>query len=79
LVLELGAPFAALGGRIPNAWVCGIWSFHVGVIALMAIGFAYPVSGAAFASFFAVEDLVKWLSRARGAFRVESARPKRYP
>jgi hypothetical protein len=55
LVLELGAPLAALGGRIRVLWVVGIWGFHLGVVALMAIGFAYPLSGCAFASFFAVE------------------------
>lgn len=57
LVLELGAPLALLDRRIRTAWVLGIWGFHLGVIALMAITFAYPVSGAAFASFFAVERL----------------------
>ena len=57
LLLELGAPLALLGGRLRTAWVAGIWSFHLGVIVLMAITFAYPVSGCAFASFFAVEKL----------------------
>ncbi len=72
LVLELGAPLALLNRRVRTAWVLGVWSFHLGVIALMAITFAYPVTGAAFASFFAVERLwshpraqrlVPWFSR----------------
>jgi hypothetical protein len=57
LVLELGAPMALLHRRLAAAWVVGVWGFHLGVVALMAITFAYPVSGAAFASFFAVERL----------------------
>ncbi len=57
LVLELGAPLALLHRRIATVWVLGIWGFHLGVILLMAITFAYPVSGCAFASFFAVERI----------------------
>lgn len=57
LVLELGAPLALVDRRVGAAWVLGVWGFHVGVIALMAITFAYPVTGCAFASFFAVERL----------------------
>jgi hypothetical protein len=63
LVLELGAPLAALGGRVRTAWVLGMWGFHVGVLALMAIAFVYPLTGCAFASFFAVERPVGWCLR----------------
>ena len=59
LVLELGAPLALFGRRVAAIWVLGIWSFHVGVIATMAIAFPYPLSGIAFASFFPVEE---WLA-----------------
>jgi hypothetical protein len=31
--------------------------FHVGILALMAIMFPYPLSGVAFASFFPIEQL----------------------
>lgn len=55
LLIELGAPLALLGPRLTRAWVILVWSFHAGVLALMAIGFPYPLSGVAFASFFAVE------------------------
>ena len=58
LALELGAPLALIGGRLRTGWVLGVWGFHLGVMALMAITFAYPVTGCAFASFFAVERLV---------------------
>ncbi len=55
LVLELGAPLALLHRRIAWVWALGMWGFHVGVVALMAILFAYPVSGIAFAALFAIE------------------------
>ena len=83
LVLELGAPLALVQRHLRTVWVLGVWGFHVGVIALMAITFAYPVSGCAFASFFAVERLVRHpvaerllgrFRRARGN-RTESVNP----
>lgn len=55
MVLELGAPVALFGRRLAWIWAIGMWSFHVGVLLIMAILFAYPVSGVAFASLFAVE------------------------
>ncbi|PRP90249.1 Vitamin K-dependent gamma-carboxylase [Enhygromyxa salina] len=55
MVLELGAPIALLGRRLAWAWTIGMWCFHIGVAAIMAIVFAYPVSGLAFAPLFAVE------------------------
>jgi hypothetical protein len=57
LAIELGAPVAMLGGRWRTAWVLGAWSFHVGIAALMSIGFPYQLSGIAYASFFRVERL----------------------
>jgi hypothetical protein len=50
LTVELGAPLALLGGRIRYVWIAAAWLFHVGVLALMAITFFYPLSGVAFAS-----------------------------
>ena len=58
LVLELGAPLALAHRRIAAWWVALVWGFHVGVLALMAIGFAYQLSGVAFAAFFRVERLL---------------------
>jgi hypothetical protein len=57
MVVELGAPLAMIGGRPAKIWVGGIWLFHVGVLATMAIAFPYPLCGIAFASFFAAERI----------------------
>lgn len=59
LVLEIGAFAALLGPRLGRAWAAAMWSFHVGVLATMAIAFAYPLSGIAFACFFPVERIVE--------------------
>ncbi|MFV8752008.1 HTTM domain-containing protein [Nannocystaceae bacterium ST9] len=65
VALELGAPLALLHRRIAAVWAIGMWSFHVGVLLIMAILFAYPVSGIAFAPFFAVERAVERLAGVR--------------
>ena len=57
LAVELGAPLALLSGRIARVWALLAWGFHVGVAAVMAIIFPYPLLGLAFAPFFAVERL----------------------
>jgi hypothetical protein len=43
--------------RCRTTWVVAAWLFHVGVLALMAVLFAYPLSGVAFAPFFRLERL----------------------
>lgn len=58
VAVELGAPLALLGGRIRTVWVLAAWSFHVGVLALMAVLFPYPLLGLAFAPLFPLERLV---------------------
>lgn len=57
MLLELGAPIALLRGRIRHVWIATVWSFHVGVLAMMWIAFFYPISGVAFASMLPVERL----------------------
>lgn len=57
VAIELGAPLALLPGRIRSAWVAAVWSMHLGIALVMAIVFAYPLSGVAFACFFPVERL----------------------
>ena len=57
LAIELGAPLALLGRRLRMLWAVAAWAFHLGVLALMGIGFPYPLSGIAFASLFPVERL----------------------
>lgn len=68
VVVELGAPVALLRGRLRTLWVAAAWTFHLGVLVLMAILFAYPLSGVAYASFGHPEVL--WARvRARAASR----------
>ena len=66
VALELGAPIALLGGRVRTVWVIAAWSFHAGIVALMAIGFPYELTGVAYAPFFRTERLV---SRAAAELR----------
>jgi len=56
-VLELGAPLAVFGRRLGKLWAIAVWGFHVGVLALMAIGFVYQLTFVAFAPYFDVEKL----------------------
>lgn len=55
VVVELGAPLALLGDRLGRVWSVLAFGFHVGVLALMAIVFAYQLTFVAFASFFPLE------------------------
>ena len=55
LLVELGAPVALVSRRLARAWVLLAWLFHVGILATMAIGFFYPLSGVAFAALLPVE------------------------
>jgi hypothetical protein len=50
LAVELGAPIALASPRLARIWCAFAWLFHVGILATMAIGFFYPLSGVAFAS-----------------------------
>ena len=67
LAVELGAPLALASHRVARGWVLLAWSFHAGILATMAIGFFYPLSGIAFAPLLAVERLPfplrRWLPR----------------
>lgn len=71
LLLELAAPLVMLQARIAKVWSVAMWGFHLGVLALMAILFPYPVTFIAFAPFFRTERLASWFRRlaprARGA------------
>jgi hypothetical protein len=71
LVVELGAPLALLGRRWAYTWVALAWSFHLAVLAVMAVLFPYPLVGVAYASMLPVERLFAWrpsglTQRARG-------------
>lgn len=58
LLVELGAPVALLGRRWAVSWVGAAWAFHVGILALMAIAFPYPLTLVAFAPLFRCERLL---------------------
>ncbi len=60
LALELLAPLALLGPRLARIWSLGAFGFHLGVLAVMAIFFPYPLFGFAFAPLFAAERLPLW-------------------
>jgi hypothetical protein len=70
MAIELGAPVALLGRRVAAVWSALAWSFHVGVLALMAIAFPYPLSGVAFLPFLRAERLWR-----RGRRLVRTSRP----
>lgn len=59
LLLELGAPLALLHRRIAIGWAITMWGFHLGVLALMAIAFVYPLT-VGLACFFPCERLLRW-------------------
>ncbi|MCA9706184.1 MAG: hypothetical protein KDK70_10075 [Myxococcales bacterium] len=73
VVLELGAPLALRAGRLRAAWLGGLWAMHLGIWAVMGIGFAYPLSGVAFTPFLPLERAVAavraWARRARARAR----------
>ena len=73
--VELGAPLALIGRRAAAVWSGLAWLFHVGVLALMAIGFPYALSGIAFSPLLPVERLRLPHSLRRTVAPVWSASP----
>ncbi len=73
LFLEIAAPLVMLQSKVAKVWSAAMWGFHVGVLALMAILFPYPVTFIAFAPFFRTERLAPGLRRL--ASRVGKAAP----
>ncbi|HEX6312998.1 MAG TPA: hypothetical protein VF152_15395 [Acidimicrobiia bacterium] len=76
LAVELGAPLALVRPRWALAWVACAWTFHLGVLALMAIFFPYPLLGVAFAPLLPLERIPRWLRRRRA--RDPARSPLRY-
>jgi hypothetical protein len=66
LLVESGAAVALLGGWPARLWAAAAWSFHLGVLVVMALAFPYQLSGVAFLPFFAVEQ---WRLPALGRWR----------
>lgn len=61
LLAEVGAPLALLHPRVGRWWCAVAFSFHAGVVVMMAIVFHYPLAGVGYASFFPVETLIdRW-------------------
>jgi hypothetical protein len=75
LLLEIAAPLVMLQARVAKVWSVAMWSFHVGVLALMAILFPYPVTFIAFAPFFRTERLAPPLRRLAARARARSKSP----
>lgn len=65
VAIELGAPVALVSGRWATRWVAAAWVFHLGILALMAIGFPYPLTLVAFAPLLACERPIEALLRRR--------------
>jgi hypothetical protein len=57
MAVELLAPVALLGRRWASGWALLAWGFHAGVLAVMMIGFPYPLTFIAYASLFRAERL----------------------
>jgi hypothetical protein len=64
LLAELGGVCALIHPRLALLWAVLVVGFHVGVLALMAITFAYPLSTVPFLCFFSLERLapIQWLA-----------------
>jgi hypothetical protein len=71
LALELLAPISLFSTRFARLWVPAMVAFHVGIVALMAIVFPYPLCGVAFASFYRCEKLMERLARTRMGKQIE--------
>jgi hypothetical protein len=65
LSVELLAPLSIVSRRFGMLWAVAAWGFHVGVLFLMYILFHYPIIGVAYASYFPVEKLARWIMARR--------------
>lgn len=80
LVIELSAPLVLWWRRARWVWCLAAWAMHVGIFALMLIGFPTPLFGVAFAPFFATEQPVQraiaaWRGRRRMPLRSAATGP----
>ena len=58
ILLELGAPLALFHKRLSRLWIMGALCMHWGILIVMGIEFRYQLSGLAFLSFFAIENVI---------------------
>ncbi len=75
LSVELLAPLSVLHRRLGMLWCAAAWGFHIGVLALMYILFHYPILGFAYAPYFPVERLGRWVLRRWGYGRSSAGGP----
>lgn len=68
LALEVASPLAWLVPRLARPFAFAMWSFHLGVLLLMAIFFPYPLFFIAFAPFFEAERFVELVRRKLSRF-----------
>jgi hypothetical protein len=59
MLIELGAPLTLVNKRIALVWCVGAWCFHIGIVAMMNIGFPYQLSFIAYLPLFHVERLLE--------------------
>jgi len=57
VAIELLAPVALLSLRWRTPWVVAAWTMHLGIWALMLVGFPVPLFGVAFAPLYRLERL----------------------
>ncbi len=86
MAVELLAPLALLGRRWASGWAALAWGFHAGVLAVMMIGFPYPLTFIAYASLFRAERLGElrlvrrlfgsWLPATAAQPRPDTAQPR---
>ena len=55
LLFELGSPLALFSNKVGRLWAIGIWSFHLGVVLMMAIVLFLPTYGTCVLVFFCCE------------------------
>ena len=64
MVVELAAPIAIVASTsLRHLWVGAAWAFHLGVLALMAIGFPYQLAFVAFVPLVDGERIAQRISR----------------
>lgn len=69
VLIELAAPVALFGGRTRTVWVVAAWTMHIGIFALMLVGFPYPLFLIAFAPLYHLERIAEWVRTARATIR----------
>lgn len=75
--LELGAVLALRAGWLRRGWIGGLWAMHLGIWAVMGIGFPYPLSGVAYLAFLQPDRWPAGVRAQRDRLRAARARLSR--